>query len=69
MIAIIQARYNSKRLFGKFLKKINQSSIASILINNLSKTKKIEKIIVATSLSKMDDKIYKFCKQKKNKLF
>lgn len=64
MIAIIQARYNSKRLLGKFLKKINQNTIASILINNLRRSKKIKKIVVATSVSKQDDKINNYCKKK-----
>ena len=40
VLAIIQARYDSKRLPGKVLKKINHKTILEILIKRLSKSKK-----------------------------
>lgn len=61
VLAIIQARYDSKRLPGKVLKKINHKTILEILIKRLSKSKKISKIIVACSNNKNDKKIIKLC--------
>ena len=62
MNCIIQARMSSKRLPGKTLKKINNYPILKILLNNLKKSNKIKKIIVATSKNQKDKKIIKYCK-------
>ena len=64
MICIIQARYNSKRLIGKVLKKIQYKTILERVVNQLEKSKKIKKIIIATSTSLEDKKIVKLCKRK-----
>ena len=53
---------SSKRLPGKTLKKINNYPILKILLNNLKKSNKIKKIIVATSRNQKDKKIIKYCK-------
>ena len=45
VLAIIQARYNSTRLPGKILKKINNLTILEILIKRLLKSNNISKII------------------------
>ena len=50
---IIQARSNSKRLPNKILKKISGRTVLEILISRLKKSKKIDKIIVATTKKKM----------------
>jgi spore coat polysaccharide biosynthesis protein SpsF len=65
IIAILQARYSSKRLRGKVLKKIGKKTILEMVYNNLKNAKVINKVIIATSKNKEDDKIYNFCKKKK----
>lgn len=59
--AIIQARYNSNRFPGKVLKKIGNRNILEIIIERLKKSKKISKIIVATSFNPKDKEIVNFC--------
>ena len=66
---IIFARYSSKRLRGKVLKKINNISILEIILNRLFKVSKGIPIIIATSSNSSDDKIINFCKKKKIKFF
>ena len=65
MICIIQARYSSKRLLGKVLKKICGLNLLQRVINQVKKSKKISKIIVATSEHKTDKKIINFCNKNK----
>lgn len=65
MFCIIQARCGSKRLNRKIFKKIKNISIIERVINRLKKSKKISKIIVATSVNQSDDEVEKFCKAKK----
>ena len=59
----IQARYSSKRLRGKVLKKFGKISLLEILLKRLKKSKKISKIIVLTSNSNQDKKIISLCKK------
>tara|TARA_B100000780_G_C21040007_1_gene417285 strand:+ start:269 stop:874 length:606 start_codon:yes stop_codon:yes gene_type:complete len=63
MICIVQARMSSKRLPGKTLLKLKGKSILERVVNNLSLSKKIKKIIIATSSRKSDKKIVNFCKE------
>lgn len=65
----IQARYSSKRLRGKVLKKIGRLTLLEILIRRLKKSKKISKIVVLTSSTNTDQKIVSFCKKKKIHFF
>lgn len=69
MLCIIQARFSSKRLYGKVLKKISGITILERVYNQVKKSKKIKKIIIATSEHKLDKKIINFCKKKKIKFF
>ena len=62
-LAIIQARYSSSRFPGKVLKKFKNKSFLEILIMRLKKSKKINKIIVATSKNKLDNRIEDECKK------
>ena len=55
-IAIIQARMDSSRLPGKMLKKIGNHLIIEWVIRRLKKTKSVNKIILATSKKKIDQK-------------
>lgn len=57
---IIQARTGSKRLPNKIIKKIlPNTTFIEFLVKRLNRIKKIEKIIIATSNKKKDDKIFK----------
>lgn len=55
--AIIQARMGSTRLPGKVLKSLCGNSVLENIIDNLSKSKYIDKIIVATTDKSQDDEI------------
>ena len=65
MLCVVQARCGSKRLKRKIFEKIKNVSIIERVINNLKKSKKISKIIIATSKTKEDDEVELFCKRKK----
>lgn len=65
MYCVVQARCGSKRLNRKIFKKIKNKSIIERVISRLEKSKKISKIIIATSVDKKDNDIEKFCKKKK----
>jgi len=67
MNCLIQARYSSKRLKGKVLKKIKNKEILSYVISSINKSKYIKNIIVLTS--NKDYQIEKFCKKKKYYFF
>ena len=61
---IIQARVGSKRLPGKILKKLDKKyNVLEYVINQLKFSKKIDKIIIATTLSKHDEVIVDFAKK------
>ena len=61
----VQARYSSKRLKGKVLKKFGNYTLLEILLKRLKKSRQINKIIVLTSTSQYDKKIVNLCKKKK----
>ena len=61
ILAIVQARMGSTRLPGKVLKSISGCSLIDILLSRLSKSKRIEKIVVATTDQKSDDHLSKAC--------
>jgi spore coat polysaccharide biosynthesis protein SpsF (cytidylyltransferase family) len=65
VLCIIQARYSSKRLPGKVLKKILGTTVLKRVVQQVKKSKKISKIIIATSKHKTDKKIINFCKKNK----
>lgn len=54
-LAVIQARMGSTRFPGKVLKKVEGEALISILLKRLSHSKKIDKIVLATSLNKEND--------------
>ena len=66
---IIEVRSTSSRLPNKHFYKINNKPILELMINRVKKIKGIDKIILATTKNKEDDKICKLAKKKKNKLF
>ena len=69
VLAIIEARMNSKRLFGKVIKKLNGVEILKIIIDRLKTSKKISDVVVATSKNKKDDRIIKLLNKKKISYF
>jgi len=69
VVAIIQARMDSKRLPGKMLKKISDISLIEWIIERVKKSKKIKKIILATTLNKKDDILSTIARKKKICLF
>ena len=60
IIASIEARMKSSRLPGKVLKKICNKPVLLHIVERLKKSKHINDIVIATSLSKDDDVIEKF---------
>lgn len=69
MLCIVQARMSSKRLPGKTLMILNGYPLLKYVIDNIKKSKKIKKIVVATSSLKNDDKIVDYCKKNKVEYF
>jgi len=55
VLAIVQARMDSTRLPGKVLKKVNGKSLIEILLHRLSKSGKINKILLATGKNSAND--------------
>ena len=69
VLAIIQARLGSTRFPNKILQKLGNKTIIQILIERLSKTKLIDKIVVATTKSKNDDELVNHIKSLKKEFF
>lgn len=61
--AIIQARFNSKRLPGKVLLPLGGKTILECVVRRVKKAKKISKVIVATSINESDNRIAETCKK------
>jgi spore coat polysaccharide biosynthesis protein SpsF len=57
VIAITQARFGSTRLPGKVLKKIGTKTLLQIHLERITKAKKIDKLILATTHEKESDEI------------
>jgi spore coat polysaccharide biosynthesis protein SpsF len=57
ILAILQARMSSTRLPGKVLKILQGKPMISHQIERISKSKKIDKLIIATSNEKSDDSL------------
>ena len=57
VVAIVQARLGSTRLPNKVLKTINGKSLIEILLNRLSKSEKIDQIILAIPDNYLNDKL------------
>lgn len=60
MIAVIQARSSSKRFKNKVMKIINGKPLISYVIASVKKSKKIKKIVIATSTNKSDNKLVNY---------
>ena len=62
IIAILQARVSSTRLPGKVLKPILGKPMLQHQVERILKSKKIDKLVIATSNDSSDEAIYKLCK-------
>ena len=69
VVAIVQARVGSERLPGKILKKISNLSLIEWVIKRLKKSKKIKKIILATTRFKSDDILKKVAKKNRVSIY
>ncbi len=65
MLVIIQARMSSRRLPGKVLMKIQGKTLIERVIERVSRSKYVTKIIVATSKHNTDMPLRKLCFKKK----
>ena len=63
IVAIVEARMLSNRLYGKVLKKIAGKEVLKIIIERLRFSKLINNIVVATTKNKEDDKIVNLLKK------
>ena len=59
IVVIVQARMGSERFPGKMLKKISDVSLIEWVIRRVKKSRKIKKIILATTKNKKDDVLKK----------
>ena len=64
--SIIEARMSSTRLPGKVLLKVKNKTILDHLVKRIKLVNKINKIIIATTTNKNDQKIVNWCQKKKN---
>lgn len=60
---IIQARMGSTRLPGKILKYIEDKIVLQHVIDRCSRSKFVDKIIIATTININDDVVFEFCKE------
>ena len=56
-LAILQARIGSTRLPGKVLREVNGMPLLKYQCDRLLQSKKINKLIIATSIDKLDNQI------------
>jgi spore coat polysaccharide biosynthesis protein SpsF len=63
VIAIIQARMGSTRLPGKVLMEVDDRPLLAYQLDRILKSKKLDRVVVATSDLDKDDAIESFCKE------
>ena len=61
VVATLQVRMNSSRLFGKALLPLAGEPVLARIIERLRKSKVLDEIIVATTTNKEDDRIVELC--------
>lgn len=69
IVASIEARMTSSRLPGKVLKHINNVPALELMIKRVLKSKKLDDVIIATTINKEDDPIVEWCEINKIKYF
>lgn len=63
-LLIVQARMGSSRLPGKVLKKLGDKPILQHVIERIQEAKKVDRMLIATTTSSIDDRIELFGKEK-----
>ncbi|MDF2065816.1 glycosyltransferase family protein [Bacillus sp. Cr_A10] len=63
IIAIIQARMGSTRLPGKILKVVNGKTLLEYQLERVKQSRKIDQIIIATTVEDADQPIIDFCEE------
>jgi len=63
IVAIIQARMGSTRLPGKVLKEVCNRPLLYHVVSRLRHSRKIDRLVVATSIRQPDDDVAAFCEQ------
>lgn len=69
MLAIIQARSNSKRFKNKVLHSIYGKPLIQHVIDRVNKSRFVSKLLVATSINSKDDKLVNYLKKSKIKTY
>lgn len=69
VVAIIQARMSSTRLPGKVMKQICGHSVLGHVVERLSRSERIDKIVIATSTDPSDDVIERWCTKERVRVF
>ena len=69
VVAIVQARMNSKRMPFKVLSDIAGKPMLLRVLERVSRSKLLDDIVVATSYQKQDDEIAELCNKYKFKIF
>ncbi|HJJ41833.1 MAG TPA: glycosyltransferase family protein [Methanocorpusculum sp.] len=69
IIAIIQARMGSTRLPNKVLMDLKGKTVLERVIERVQKSKYIDEVIVATTITKHDSEIVKLCAEKNIRVF
>ncbi len=62
IVAVVQARISSTRFPGKVMKKISNKPLIGYLLERLRYSKRIDKIIIATSIDKKNDSMCDYLK-------
>ena len=62
-LGIVEARMGSKRFPGKVIAKIGSKESILYLIDRLKLSKKLQKVVVATSTNKKDDELVNLLKK------
>ena len=68
-VAIVQARNGSKRLPGKIFHQVGNLFLVDRVIKGLQQSSEIDKIVIATTTSRSDDKLVKWCSENKIDFF
>jgi spore coat polysaccharide biosynthesis protein SpsF len=63
IVAIIQARMGSTRLPGKVLKEVCNRPLLYHVVSRLRHSRRIDRLVVATSIRQPDDDVAAFCEQ------
>jgi len=69
VVAIIQARMSSTRLPGKVMMRICSTPVLGHVVERLTQSKRIDKIVVATSTDASDDIIERWCTDERVRVF